>query len=202
MNILIGVPTFENVSVETFTSIYNLIFPQEIEKHELFFAKGYGAAQSRNIIAKYAIQNEYDYILYVDSDIVLPPDALIKLLEQNTDITTGWYTCVFPDGSKNHSWVKFDEETKQYICKFEEYGNPDPNAVMDVDACGFGCVLVKTNIFRQLQYPYFTYLEYSDGTVFAEDIYFCHLVRCTLPDIKIRGIRSVKCGHIKRQILF
>ena len=78
--ILIAVPTFESIKPECFKSIYGLIRP---EGYSLYFdyVAGYDCAKARNQIAKNAMAGDYDYVLMVDSDIQLPSDALVKLLE-------------------------------------------------------------------------------------------------------------------------
>ena len=201
MKLLIGVPTAGRVRTETFTGLYQLRIPKKIKTHTLEFTDGYGVAQARNIIAAKALQGGHDYALFVDSDIILPPDALEQLLAQKTDIAAGWYPCLFHDGTQDHSWVKYDAAANAYVCRWAGYGNLEPRAVIDIDACGFGCVLVKTSVFKRLPYPYFKYVEYPNGAVLAEDLYFCDLVRRVLPDVRIRGLRAVKCGHVKQQIL-
>ena len=78
MKILVAVPTFENITAETFKSIYDL----DAHGHELSFeyVKGYDCARARNDIGKKTIEGGYDYVLMVDSDIILPKDALKNLL--------------------------------------------------------------------------------------------------------------------------
>ncbi|MCK4783472.1 MAG: hypothetical protein KAV87_06955, partial [Desulfobacteraceae bacterium] len=51
----------------------------------------YGAliAQSRNNIAKLAIDNQCSHLLFIDSDMTFDDDALIKLLKHDRDIISG-----------------------------------------------------------------------------------------------------------------
>ena len=86
MNILIAVPTFENIDPETFKSIYN-----QKSKHSLSFeyVRGYDCTIARNKIARLA--KNYDYVLMVDSDIILPSDAVELLTQDNPDFCVGVY---------------------------------------------------------------------------------------------------------------
>ena len=90
MKILIAVPTFETIKPECFKSIYGLKRP---DRCTLYFdyVSGYDCAKARNQIAKNAMAGNYDYVLMVDSDIQLPQDTLINLLECESDIALGWY---------------------------------------------------------------------------------------------------------------
>lgn len=86
--ILIAVPTFEYIKPECFKSIYGLTRP---EGYILYFdyVAGYDCAKARNQIAKNSMSGNYDYVLMVDSDIQLPADALVKLMECESDIALG-----------------------------------------------------------------------------------------------------------------
>ena len=87
--ILICVPTFENVYPDTFKSIYDL----DTDGHEVEFeyVRGYDCATARNRIATIALNNEADYVLMVDNDVVLPKDALKNLLENEALVCLGYY---------------------------------------------------------------------------------------------------------------
>ena len=90
MKILIAVPTFESIKPECFKSIYGLTRPDGCTLY-FDYVSGYDCAKARNQIAKNAMAGNYDYVLMVDSDIQLPPDTLIRLLECESDIALGWY---------------------------------------------------------------------------------------------------------------
>ena len=72
--VLVAIPTFESIKNETFKSIYGLNIPENTEV--MFdFVKGYDCAKARNEIAKIALNYGFDYVLMVDSDIILPNDT-------------------------------------------------------------------------------------------------------------------------------
>ena len=77
--ILIALPSAKDVETDTLKSIHRLIIPSGYEVYlETFF--GYRIDQVRNLIASFAINNNFDYLFCVDSDMDLEPDTLIKLL--------------------------------------------------------------------------------------------------------------------------
>lgn len=45
-------------------------------------------ANFKNHLIEYAVQNDFDYIFFVDSDLVLHPDTLIKLIAADKDIVS------------------------------------------------------------------------------------------------------------------
>jgi len=58
------------------------------------------------------------------------------------------------------------------------------NSIIDVDAIGFSCVLIRTFVFDLIPYPYFVYTEYSNRTTLSEDLYFCNMAKKCLFRIK------------------
>ena len=87
MRILIAVPTFENILPECFKAIYDL----DKCGHEVSFefVKGYDCAKARNVIARKTIDGKYDYVMMVDSDTIVPENALGVMLEGSADIVMG-----------------------------------------------------------------------------------------------------------------
>jgi hypothetical protein len=69
MKVLIAVPTFETIAPECFKAIYEL----QGDDLTFDFVRGYDCAKARNEIAKKALNGGFDYVLMVDSDIVIPP---------------------------------------------------------------------------------------------------------------------------------
>ncbi len=56
---------------------------------------------SRNKIINYALENNYDYILMMDSDVIPPKNIIEKLLKCNKDIISGWYLNYFMVSGKS-----------------------------------------------------------------------------------------------------
>ena len=192
MKILIAVPTFETIKPECFKSIYGLKRP---EGSALYFdyVAGYDCAKARNRIAKNAMSGNYDYVLMVDSDIQLPHDTLVKLLECKADIALGWYyrkrtrtdqTVIFTFGKDFN-----DDNCIKGSTMIHEVPRP-----VEVKGGGLGIALIKTDVFKTLQYPYFKFVTYSDDTVLSEDLYFCNLASQCGCSIKCNP--SVKGNHI------
>jgi 2-polyprenyl-3-methyl-5-hydroxy-6-metoxy-1,4-benzoquinol methylase/glycosyltransferase involved in cell wall biosynthesis len=188
--ILIAFPTAKNIETDTFLSVYRLRTPQGVTTHlEAFY--GYNIDQVRNLICYYAIQNQFDYVLFVDSDMILPADTLERLMAADRDIVTGIYiqrkpgqriTEVHVDG-KNVTDPKFFEGKK----------------FVEADSVGFGCVLVRTRVLMDVGYPQFVYHDSIDfrDTV-SEDAHFCAKARergykvWVMTDMLFEHIASIK----------
>lgn len=152
---------------------------------------------ARNGLATTAIQTEADYVLWLDSDMVFKPDTLIRMLDtmrkNDLDILTGLYFRRVPP----YSPVLFDQlELDGDACRFTEF-KEIPEGLFEVGGCGFGCVLMNTEVFLSVQSRF--------GNMFApianngEDVAFCWRARQC--GYKIVCDPSVICGHVGHQVI-
>lgn len=194
MRILIAVPTFEHIEPDTFKSIYDLATVGYEVNFD--FVRGYDCAKARNNIAGRAIDEKYDYVFMVDSDIVLPREALIYLTYPLTDICLGVYTRkntitgqseLFSLGEENFSDVN--------NLPISEIGSSACERI-EIKGGGMGCALIKTDVFRAMEFPWFKYVTYSNGDVLSEDLYFC--CRARMAGYRIYADNRARCGHITK----
>lgn len=181
--ILIAVPTNKYVETETMKSIYDLQVPEGYST-ELQFFYGYQVDQIRNLIADWG--RKYDYVFNVDSDIVLPNDALSKLIQADKDIVSGLYIQRKPG---QHILEVYGEAGNIPIEELQGKG------LVPILACGFGCCLVKQKVFTNMSYPHFKYTSALDhSNTISEDWYFCNKARdhgfSTWVD------ETIRCTHI------
>ncbi|NCB27352.1 MAG: glycosyltransferase [Bacteroidia bacterium] len=191
--ILIGTPTAKYIESETFGSIYNLSVPEHVGTwFECFY--GYNIAQIRNLMADYAINHGFDYMLWVDSDIILPRDTLEKMLASGKDIISGLYVQRLPD--KTIPEVYIWRGNRLVNADVAELTGEDLISVWGV---GFGCVLTKTNVLRDIGYPQFEYKNSLDhANTVSEDVDFCLKARRKGYDIFLDP--TIQCKHIGTRI--
>lgn len=131
---------------------------------------------ARNIIAQQAIDGSYDYVLWLDSDMVFQPDTLQRLLADDKDIVSGLYF----RRVKPFNPVLFKKlDVHGHECDFEdvlEY----PDEIFPVAGAGFGCILMKTQVLRDIYEKEGPMWFAPKGNV-GEDCSFC--------------IRARKCGY-------
>jgi len=185
MKILLAIPSARYIETECVTSLFEMEKTGDIE---LFIPKSYSVDVGRNIIAKYAQENGFDYIMWVDSDMILPKNTLVRLLSHNKDIVAGVYSYKVL-GNKEVVAKRFQDETR------EEYDNltikeiKESSGLIEVDGFGFGCVLTKVSVFDKIPYPWFIFTQEM-----GEDIFFCR--KAQNEGYKLWLDTDVICGHI------
>ena len=185
--VLLGVPYNKYVEPETYKSIYDLDIPASIDvEFQQFY--GYNIEQIRNLIAHWAVN--YDYLFAVDSDIELPKDALTRLLAHDKDIVSGVYIQRKP-GFEIVEAYKSTPSGGQVTIPWTEL---QPPGLYEVVGCGFGCVLVKSEVLRKVGYPQFEYHMNPNLTIKqSEDVDFCTKARAK--GAKVFVDSSIVCNH-------
>ena len=189
MKVLIAVPCMDQVPAPFCQSLALL---QKVGECTLAMQSGSLIYTSRNTLATNAIQMEADYVFWLDSDMVFKPDTLIRMMDtlqkNDLDILTGLYFRRVPP----YSPVLYDKiEIEDRICDWSEFKRI-PDGLFEVGACGFGCVLMKTDVFFDVQSKFGNMFAPIDNN--GEDIAFCWRARQC--GYKIICDPSVLCGHV------
>lgn len=145
----------------------------------------------RNTVANQAVDGGYDYIFWMDSDMTFPGDCLARLLayceRDGYEAACGLYTFK-SNGFIPHLYPVLHEATG----KFGRPKNFPLTQPFKVEGAGFGCLLMKTSVFKRVQRPYFT-IKIEDGRmVQGEDLVFCR-------NAKMNMILdpNIRCGHME-----
>jgi len=185
MKILIAIPTSREIDIQCAASLIGMKRKGRIG---VFAPQSYAIDASRNLIVEHALEIGYDYILWVDSDMILPKNTLLRLLSHKKDIVSGVYSYKVINGENAvvKRYSKTEEDTYEDVSLKEIR---ETKELMLVDGIGFGCVLTKVDIFNKIEQPWFKY-EKDLG----EDIFFCRKAQET--GIEIFVDPTVKAGHV------
>lgn len=120
---------------------------------------------------------DYDYIMWIDSDIIFTTNQFEKLLSNDLDICGGVYLM---EGGQQFAAVKnWDEEMFQKNGSFDFLTPSDINkstSLMEVSYTGFGFLLIKRGVFEKIKYPWFGPKFSKMGNCYdfaSEDVSFC-----------------------------
>jgi len=147
---------------------------------------------ARNAIREYAIKKNYDYLLFIDADIIAPPNTLTKLISDKKDIITA--LCIIlnqPNGNPIPS-AKIYKDGLYYAFPADKIDGD----LYEVDLIGFGCVLISKKILKRFKIvcerDESGKLYKSEDCCFSED-----LKKANIPiyfDTSIKTIHKVS-GH-------
>jgi glycosyltransferase involved in cell wall biosynthesis len=185
--ILIAIPTARYIEPETFKSIYDQIIPPGYHADFQYFF-GYRIDQIRNLIAHWAV-NGYDYLFAVDSDISFAPDTLQKLLGHNVDMVSGIYRQRTPEQT-----IEIFRQNAVGGVDHIPWNQLNGKGLVEVDGCGFGCVLIKSDVLRSVGAPQFQYhVALDHNQTVSEDVDFCR--KATAKGFRIWADTTVMCDH-------
>jgi len=145
---------------------------------------------------------DYDYLMWIDSDIVFNPDDFFRLLNHNLDIVSGLY---LTESGNSYATVKdWDVETYKKNGRFDFLKKDFKNdkKLFEVSYTGFGFILIKKGVFEKIEYPWFKprFIEMDHIREFTmEDVTFC--LEAKEKGFKIMIDPNVIVGHEKRLIL-
>ena len=146
---------------------------------------------------------EYDYLMWIDSDILFTPQQFQKLLNHNSDIVSGVY--LMEDGKSLATVKEWDEEYFRQNCHFKFLTLQEINGkedLIEVAYTGMGFMLVKRGVFEKLEYPWFRPIEKKIGDMVdftMEDVAFC--LRAREAGFKIFIDPTVRVGHEKKMVM-
>ena len=112
-------------------------------------------AASRNILRQKVLDEDYDYLLSLEQDVIPPPDVIEKLLEHKKKIVSGVYFAKYPMLGEKVIPLAFKEQKKEDKIKLvpltedEVFMGP---RLQKVIATGLGCVLIHKDVLKKISF--------------------------------------------------
>lgn len=193
MKTMIAVPCMDVMPTEFVKCLVRLRPAGEIE-HGFTIATLVDVA--RNQLARKAIEEEFDRVLWLDSDMTFPPDLLERLSDDigNNAFVAGLYcTRKRPYIPTIYKEISVTESEKGVLYpKALCYDDYPRDSVFQICASGFGAVLMTTDLIKQVWERFGTPFERVPG--FGEDISFC--MRVAQMGVPMFCDSRIKLGHM------
>lgn len=195
--ILLAIPTFETVCTETYKSLWDM----DKGGNDVLFecVSGYDCATARNQIAQLAVDRSVDYVMMVDSDVVVPHDALNNMLSDDQGVVLGYCPKRNDYDGRTTIYRLYRADSTEYYDYEQESAytaselRSSDSTIIRIHGGGMACALIKTDVFQTLMYPWFYFVNYNNGSVLSEDLFFCE--QCKAKGIPIWVDMRVGCGH-------
>lgn len=150
---------------------------------------------ARNEAVKMFLANGlYQWLFFLDSDVVPPNDAVLRLLSRNLPIVSGMYSRRSPP----HGVPVMIREGVGWINSFPR------NSLVEADLVGAGCLLIHRHVLEKVPpqdrvHPWFWWRvddqeAHKKGMGMSEDFTWCKHVR--QHGYKIYVDTSIKCRHV------
>lgn len=184
------VPSTGAVEPECVRSIFNQALPKD-STLKWDFERGHEVYIERNSLVRKAKEGGYSHLLFVDSDVELPENALLNLSSWGKPVVMGFVPFKNTKTGKCSVYKPGSYFNKDNCVKADELGSlPD---LLEVKGGGFGCVLIDMDVFDEIEPPWFLYTESKTGVRRGEDITFCYKVADA--GIHIYADTRVLCKH-------
>lgn len=184
--VMVAVPTGELGRHTAFWDYFNLLIKPD--GTVCTAAHGQSPAKGRNSMIEAALEHDCTHILFIDDDMIFPPDGLMRLLAHDLDIVSGYYLMrQFPHQGLIFDYKDDDGKNHWYEVKDDESG------LKEVVSTGLGFCLFKLHVFETLEKPYVRLGEIeADG--WCDDIGLFNRIR--EKGFKIHVDLDIQCGHI------
>jgi hypothetical protein len=148
--IVVGVPTFGAVSIQWHGHMMQLQTPLNRALRHLY-VQGKEVGDARNEIVEHALAlvgplgERVSHVLFIDDDVLLPPDAVARLLAHKLPIIAGLY------------YAK--TIAPQPLVLADRFGGVrtdwTPGDLVECYAHGMGCTLIAREVFEAVERPWF-----------------------------------------------
>jgi len=146
---------------------------------------------------------EYDYMMWIDSDMEFTGEQFQALLDADEDIVSGLAVCDSETGALNAGFLDKTDLSAKFLNGRAIDAHPvNEKGLIEVDFAGFAFVLVKRGVFEALERPWFrtSIFDAPDCMIqVGEDVDWCRRVRAL--GYKVMAHPKVHVGHQKSTML-
>ena len=201
MRLFIGIPSAGSPAKPFLESLALLAVPDGVVTVGHATVAGNFAPGQRELIVRKALEAQADAVLMLDDDIIVAPNALGELLgvlERDPQCAVAGALYYARDGLRPMVAVNWHAKntTSAYVPAF------DDRTPVEVDAVGFGTMLLRLSALQALVPPYFNtqiFMQSSASQVRVcnEDYLLCERLRKAGHRVILHP--GVRCGHYDRQ---
>ena len=178
MKTLIAIPCMDTMPVGF---VQSLLYLDKGKDVAVTFKANSLVYDSRNLLSLSAIEENFDLVMWFDSDMMFTKDTM-RILHADLDaLEADMVTGIYFKRRPPHSPVIYDkldepgiDDNGKPVPRVHEFLDYPKDAVFQVKGCGFGCVMMTTKLLKHVWDefgPAFNPYPWA-----SEDISFCHRV--------------------------
>lgn len=187
-NILFAVPTNAGIDPHTTFAIATICQRDDITYKAIM---GSPTDFVRNALVKMVLGSpDYTHLLMMDSDIKPPANIVDLLLECDSPMAAAIVPIMLQGKIVSNIIVK-TEHGSHFMESWNSHGD-----MIEAEGAGTGVVLIRREVFENIPWPWFRYLEGEyDGKRTGEDIFFSR--KAAEHGYKYMVHPRAICGHLK-----
>ena len=191
MKLLIAIPSYEGLQPEFVRSLTELESQLRADNvwFEIKIISGTLVHTARDRLAQHAVKHHFDEVLWIDDDMVFDCHLYEDLKMCGKDMVCGLFV------SRHFPYVSCLFRSLIPVERISVY----PDEAFKVAGCGFGCVLMKTQLLADV-------MNNNGGKCFVpdqklgEDVEFCQ--RATNLGYEIWCEPTARVGHVGRIVIW
>lgn len=184
MKIAIGIAVSDNIKSKTVATLLSLV--KKYPDIDVIIKQSCLVHKNRNDIVEEALKKDYTHIFFIDADMCFAPEVLERLISRDKDIIAGDYNKRNLNKESVVKLLKNDIIKGKYTELFE------------CESAGTGCMLIKTEVFKNIPKPYFAFSDEIQKEEVGEDTFFC--LKAKRYNYKIYCDPTMEIGHIGEYI--
>ena len=143
--VMLALPSGRTWEARTATAVAGLATYSALHGVQIGIANLEGSmiTKQRNDLVKMAIDQNMEYMMWIDTDMLMPPDALLRLLRHDRSVVGATYNKRVPP---------FETLGRLKGPKPEDIGQ---GGVHEAELMPGGFMLVKTEVYRRIGWPYY-----------------------------------------------
>jgi hypothetical protein len=153
---------------------------------------------ARNFLRQKVLDDNFDYLLFLEQDIIPPGGIVEKLLSNKKSVCSGLYFNLQRGGNRAlcypgynpMAWDFASSSNGDIIEKTIDFDRLFPPSLIRVDGCGLGCVLIHKDVLSKIEFR-------SEKGEDFEEFFFAQ--DCKNHGIDIFVDTSIICRHYVRR---
>lgn len=169
-SVTVAIPSMGSIKTFTVASIVHILGTMKIPVYFSLPVHTY-IHEARRICVEEARQTGCSHLFFLDSDMLVCGDVIMKLAEHNKMVVGALYN---EKKMPPVHTVKVMENGKLEIKNTDNL----PRQIFKCYAVATGCMLIDMRVFDKLEKPWFFYNYFEDGRIdYGEDVWFCDRVQ-------------------------
>lgn len=179
--------TSEDVSITNF----NLLQPPNSYSLQIEQPVGFSVPDVRNLACKLTLTDGYEWLFFVDDDVIIPRNTLVQLMSLNEKFCGGMY---YRKYTPLESVPMMYKDGKPSNISYNDYEIGD--VIKDLAVLPSGCTLIHRSVIEAASIPYYKSFTIQGRPALTEDTYFCGNVakQNNYPVLDT----SVQCLHVDK----